>query len=578
MRSITSWALLCAATVLSGSAAPAQAPAQRFDLIIADGRVMDGTGNPWFPADVGIREGRIAAVGDLAGATATRTVDASGKLVLPGFIDLHSHAGDEGRERNGLTSEDPRRRAAPNLVMQGATTLVVNQDGRSPWPIGDQRARMQQLGIGPNAILLVGHGAVRSEVMGDDFQRSATDEEVRRMRALVRQAMEEGALGLSAGHEYVPMRWSTTEEVVGLVSEVAPYRGVYVVHERASGTDPMWWLPSEGPPAPPSMLDAVMETIEVAERTGVTSVQTHIKARGAHFWGAGHAMIQMIERARARGIDIWADSYPYNTTGSDGATVLVPGWALDSDRWGVRGESYTAGAPRDYTGNLRRVLDDPAAAARLRSDVAHEIRRRGDPENIMVFEHPDQSYIGKTLHQISRAEGISPVEAAIKLQLDGFSDRPGGARLRSFSLSEIDVEAFAGQPWMVTASDAGVSLPEDGPDVHPRYYGTFPRKIRRYALERGVLSVEDAVRSMTSLPAQVLGLRDRGQLREGFVADVVVLDLEKVRDRATFFEPHQYPEGIEHVLVKGEFVVESGRLTGALPGEVITADDRGPAR
>lgn len=577
MRSKILWALLCAA--LSAPAFPpparAQAPAtERFDVLITDGKVMDGTGNPWFYADIGIRGGRIVAVGDLAGAAATRTLDARGKLVTPGFVDLHSHAG----ERGGLVSEDARRRAAPNLVAQGATTLVVNQDGRSPWPLREQKEAMQRQGIGPNAILLVGHGAVRSEIMGQDFQRAATPDEVQRMRALVRQAMREGAMGMSAGHEYVPMRWSTTDEVIALAEEVVPFRGVYVVHERASGTDPMWWLPSEGPAGPPSMLDAVMETIEVAEKTGVTAVQTHIKARGANFWGSGHAMIQMIDRARSRGVNIWADSYPYNTTGSDGGTVLVPGWALDSDRWGVRGEADAAGSRRDYTANLRRVLDDPTSAARLRADIAHEIRRRGDAENITVFEHPNQSYIGKNLFQISQAEGISPVEAAIKLQLEGFSDRPGGARVRGFSLSEIDVEAFAAQPWMATASDAGVVLPEDGPDVHPRYYGTFPRKIRHYALERGALSLEDAVRSMTSLPAQILGLRDRGQLREGFAADVVVLDLENLRDKATFFEPHQYPEGVQHVLVNGQFVVENSRITGSLPGKVITPADRGPTR
>ncbi len=563
------WSILSAVLVLLS--VPGGTGAQEsFDLLIRGGRVIDGTGNPWFYADVGIRDGRIVAVGPLTNAMATRVLNAEGKVVTPGFIDLHSHAGDEGRgpfARRSLSDDDPRNRAAPNMVAQGATTLVVNQDGRSPWPLARQRADYESKGIGPNAIMLVGHGAVRSQVMGDDYRRAATADETRAMRALVSQGMEEGAFGMSGGHEYAPMIWSTTDEIVELVSAVGPYNGVYIVHERSSGPEPMWWWPSQDEPGAPSMLDSVIETIEVAERTGVASVQTHIKVRGAHYWGSSGALIQLIGRARERGVNIWADAYSYNTTGSDGQTVLIPPWVRQI------AERREAETP-DYSATLRRLLEQPDTAAMIRVDVAHEIRRRGDAENLLILEHPQPGMVGRTIRELATERGVDPVQMGILLQLEGDPARPGGALLRGFSLSEGDLEAFYRQSWVATASDAGITMPGDGP-THPRYYGTFPRKIRRFALEKGTVSVEGAIRSMTSLPAQILGLRDRGLIREGQWADVVILDLENIRDMATPLEPHQYAEGIDHVLVNGNFVIENGTHTWNLPGVVITPESRG---
>lgn len=549
---------------------PAPGAGQRFDVLITNGRVIDGTGNPWFFADVGIRDGRIAAVGELDGALAARTIDASGKYVTPGFIDIHSHADDGASPRGGFRDPDARRRAAPNLVMQGVTTVVVNHDGRSPWPIAAQRSQLEQHRIGPHAILLVGHGTVRRQVMGTDVQRPARPDEIARMRDLVRQALHEGAMGMSAGLEYVPGRWSTTDELVALASELVPVRGVYISHERSEGGDPMWYWPSQDPAGPPTLLDAVMETIEIGERTGAVVVASHIKAKGAHYWGTSGAIIQLIERARARGVQVWADQYSYNTSGTDGNTVLIPGWAFAGA--GVGGRGGGAQGRPDYAAALRRVLGDTAQARMLRQDIAHEMRRRGGADRVVVFDHPDTTTIGRSVRELAERRNVSPVEMAILLQLEGDAARRGGGRLRGFSMDEIDLEAYAAQPWVATASDAGIAMPDDGPGTHARFYGTFPRKIRHYALDRGVLGVEAAVRSMTSLPAQIMGLRDRGQVREGMVADVVVLDLERLRDRATFFEPHQYPEGIEHVLVAGDAVVESGRLTWALPGTVLTRE------
>ena len=572
---------LCATVALTLSAvagAEAQRAAttpapERYDLLITGGRVYDGTGNPWFYADIGIRGDRIAAIGKLRGATATRVIDATGRIVVPGFIDLHSHADDGSSPRGGFRDADPKRRAAPNLVMQGITTVVVNHDGRSPWPIAEQRSLITRNGIGPNTLLLVGHGTVRRQVMGSDVRRPATTEEITRMRALVRQGMLEGASGLSAGLEYEPGRWSETGEVVELAREIVPFDGVYISHERAEGQDPMWYWPSQDSAGPPNLLDAVRETIEIGERTGAKVVASHIKAKGANYWGSSAAAIQLIERARARGIEVWADQYTYPTSGTDGNTVLIPTWALRPPVTAV--PPPAGGRPQVDMARLRETLADSIAAARLRRDIAHEIARRGGADNVIIFDYPDPAVIGKSVGAIARERNLSAVDAAIDLQLKGNPNRAGGGRMRGFSMSERDMEAFAAQPWVATASDAGIALPGDGPSTHARFYGTFPRKIQHYALARGVISVEDAIRSMTSLPAQILGLADRGLLRAGYVADIAVLDLERYGTKATFFEPHQYAEGVDHVITNGEFLVDGGKLTWKLPGRVLMT---GPAR
>jgi N-acyl-D-amino-acid deacylase len=554
-------AVLLLMLLLSPPAAEGQAGG--YDLIIRNARVLDGTGNPWFSADVAVRDGRIAALGNLNGATARRVVDAGGRVLAPGFIDLHSHA-DDARP-GGLRSSDPRRRAAPNLVAQGVTTVVVNQDGRSTWPIAEQRALIARRGTGPNVLLLAGHGTLRGLAMGGDYRRAASPAEIREMRRLLRQALAEGAVGLSAGLEYVPGRWSTTEELVELAREVAAVGGVYISHQRSEGSDPMWFLPSRDPGGAPTGVDAVRETIEIGERTGAIVVASHIKMKGVDLWGASDSVIALIRAARNRGVAIYGDSYPYTTSGSDGDTRLIPDWVF-APAPGRIGRA----APRDQ---LSAVLANPATAARVRADVAHEIHRRGGADHLVVFEHPDPTMVGRNLAELARRRGTDPVEAALALQLEGYPDRPGGARVRGFSMSEEDVDRFSAEPWVATASDAGIALPEDGP-VHARFYGTFPRVLARTALERGVVPLEHAVRSMTSLPAQILGLQDRGLIRVGLVADLVLFDPERLADTATFFEPHSYPRGIDYVWIGGRAVVNDGRLTWALPGTVLTRTPR----
>ena len=559
------------ALVLSAPGAPLAAQdTVHFDLIVRGGRILDGTGNPWFRADIGVVDGRIVALGDLAGATADREIDATGRYVSPGFIDIHSHADNSDAEGSGRTirNDSTHRKTAPNVVSQGVTTIVVNQDGRSPWPTANQRATLERQGVGPNVMMMVGHGTVRRMVMEDDFQRAATPAETRRMAALVRQGLEEGAVGLTAGLEYPPGRWSTTDELVALVAELADYDGVYISHERAEGPDPMWYLPSRHEGRPPTLQDAVKETIEIGRRTGLRVVASHIKAKGVSYWGSSASAIQLIQRARDEGVRVWADQYPYSTSGSDGNTVLVPRWALedpDAD------DPREARPPADM---LEMRLRDPETAERIRMDIRHEIGRRGGTDRVVVFDYPNPEYVGMNLRDVAAMRGEDPVETAIALQLEGDRSRRGGGRFRGFSMSEADVENYAAQPWVATASDGGIAWPGDGP-VHPRFYGTFPRKIRHYALTAGALSVESAIRAQTSLPARIMGLADRGEIRERYWADLVVFDLETITDRATFVEPHQHSAGIDHVLVNGEFVVRDGVIVMAVPGKVLVSAGRG---
>jgi N-acyl-D-amino-acid deacylase len=530
-----------------------------YDVLIAGGRVLDGTGNPWFAADVAIKDGKIAAIGKLAGASARRTIDARGHYVTPGFIDLHSHSDF------GLAST--KTNSNPNDVTQGVTTVVVNQDGHENfWPLAKQRETYEKQGIGTNAILMVGHGGVRRRAMKEDFKRPATEAEIEEMKRLVKLGMDDGAWGLSAGLEYVPGRWSTTEELVELAKAVAPYHGVYISHERSEGRDPMWKNASDPTPSV-DLLQAVKETIEIGERSGITVVATHLKAKGASYWGSGFAATRLIADARSRGVAVYADQYPYPTSGSDGETVLVPIWALAEPNTQANDQLGRNVVTKAMKEHFAHRLGEPATKERIRRDIAHEIDRRGGAEKVVIYEFSDPAYREKSLGEIARMRNEDPVSTVIWLQLNGL-DRPGGARMRGFSLNEYDIEHIMQQEFTATCSDGGTVALGDG-IPHPRFYGTFPRKIRHYTLDRGVISLPFAIRSMTSLPAQILGLKDRGMLREGHWADVTVFDPEKIRDRATYTNPHQYAEGIPFVFINGELVVDGGKITGKLSGKVL---------
>ena len=510
--------LLLAVPLVSGSA-PAQAP---FDLLIVNGRLLDGSGNPWRRADVGIRAGRVAAVGALAGSPAARTIDAAGRIVAPGFIDAHSHALD------ALTREALRDARA--LAAQGVTTVIGNPDGGGPVDLAAQRAALEKGGIGVNAGLMIGHGSVRANVIGA-ADRAPSAEELARMEALVTRAVGEGALGLSSGLFYAPGSFAKLDEVIVLARAAG---GVYASHIRDESNYSI------------GVLASVQEVIDVAEQARVRGVVTHIKALGPDNWGLGAAAATRIELARERGVDVLADQYPYAASSTSLGAALVPRWAQ-------------AGGNAAF----RARLADAATRAKIIGEIRENIRRRGGAPSIVLASHgADRALEGQSLDQIAEARRKAPELAALELV------EAGGASIVSFNMSEDDITALMRKPWMMTASDGGLALPGEG-RPHPRNNGAFTRKLTRYVLDRRVVTLEEAVRSMTTLPARTFGLADRGEIRPGAFADIVVFDPAALRERATYADPHQMSEGMWLVLVNGEPVIQEGAFTGKRPGKVL---------
>jgi len=511
--------LMCAVVVGGLGARGRQSPPQPFDLLILNGRVLDGSGNPWVREDLGIRADRIVARGRLAGAAATRTINADGLVVAPGFIDVHSHAG-------GSVARETLRDAA-GLLAQGITTIVVNPDGGGPVDLADQRRTLEANGVGVNVALLIGHGSVRGAVMGG-ARRVPTPDEHTKMAAVVQSAVEAGAFGLSSGLFYEPGRNAELEEVIALARVAG---GVYTSHIRDEGNYTT------------GLVASVREVIRVAEDAGVRGIVTHIKALGPDSWGQSAQVIADINAARARGVEVWADQYPYEASSTSLGAAVLPG----------------PSGPEA----LKPRLAEPYSSDQLMKEVTENIRRRGGPASIVIASGrgaPDLA--GQHLEQIAKARGVTPAEAAVDILLKG------GASIVSFNMSEDDIRAFMRQPWTMTSSDGDLSLP--GPSrPHPRGHGAFARKLAVYVRERGVVSLEDAVRAATSAPARVFGFAGRGELREGAFADVIVFDPEKVQDLATYSDPHQHATGMRWVLVNGRVVIDDGVATKTLAGVVL---------
>jgi N-acyl-D-amino-acid deacylase len=515
MKTSVHRAVWIAATVVVTSAASLQ-PQERFDLVIRNGRVMDGSGNPWVRADVGIRGDRIAAIGRLPGAGAARTVDARGRVVAPGFIDVHSHAGE-------TLAREELRQARP-ILAQGVTTIVINPDGGGPVDLAAQGRSLEEGGIGPNVAQLVGHGSVRREVLGEANRAPAPDE-LERMRDLVRTAMAGGAYGLSSGLFYAPASFAATDELVALAEVAGQHGGVYSSHIRDEGNYTI------------GLIAAVQEVIRIADEAGVRGVVSHMKALGPDSWGLSMAMTTRIEQARARGVAVFADQYPYDASSTSLRAALVPG-----------------------------VTELPAAgrdAAMLEATVRENIRRRGGATSIRIaFYAPDPSLQGRTLAQIAASRGVSSETAALEIM------RRGNASIVSFNMSEEDIRHIMRQPYTMASSD-GALVPPGAGHPHPRNNGAFARRLAVYVRERGVIGLEFAIRSMTSLPASVFDMPDRGIIREDAAADIVIFDPAAVRDRATYDDPHQLAEGMSYVIVNGLVVLDEGTFTDKLPGRVL---------
>lgn len=525
-RVLLSFCFLLVAGFLSLAATQTQ---PSFDVLIQNGRVMDGSGNPWIRQDVGIRDGQIAAVGSLRGAAAKTTIDAADQVVAPGFIDVHSHAAE------GLTR--PELRQGQPLLAQGVTTIVGNPDGGGPVDLVEQRKELETGGLGPNVALLIGHGRVRSAVIGG-ANRAPTPEELEKMRTLVRRAMEEGAFGLSSGLFYTPGSYAKTEEVIELTRVAAEFGGLYTSHIRDEADYNI------------GVIAAVQEVIRIAEEAGTIGIVSHVKALGPDNWGLSHAITHRIDAARARGVQVFADQYPYEASSTSLRAALLPD--------GVPAPSTEQLAKRDALNPEERAIVERAERV-----ATENLRRRGGPAAIQIAHYrPDRSLEGQTLEQIAAARKQSPVLTALELIA---RQAPS---IVSFNMSEDDIAHLMKQPYTMTSSDGGlVAMGEGKP--HPRNYGAFARKLSRYVRERGTITLEHAIRSMTSLPAMVFGMEDRGVIREGAAADIVIFDPAKVVDRATYLDPHQLADGMSYVLVNGQVVIDQGKFTTAMPGKVL---------
>lgn len=512
-----------------------QAGTDRYDIIIENARVMDGSGNPWFHGEIAILNGRIATVGEIGSlreAVAAERMDAGGRMVSPGFIDVHSHTG-------GALTDDSLRSAVP-LSAQGVTTVIVNPDGGGPVNLAGQRVRLESGGLGVNVAQMVPHGAIRREVVGLE-DRDATQIELDEMKSLVREAMETGAVGLSSGLFYAPGSFAPTEELIELARVVAEFGGVYQSHIRDESDYTI------------GVVAAVEEVIWIAEQSGVTGVVSHIKLLGPNVWGESETLVRAIQEARARGVDVVADQYPYHASATSLSAALIPRWALDGG-----GEAF------------RERLTDRETRQRIREEAVVNLARRGGADRISIRNsRAFPMYEAKSLEEIALDLEMHPVDAALHLLEEG---SPG---IISFNMQEEDIEALMQQPFTMTASDGGLVAMDEGVP-HPRNNGSFARKIARYVFERGALTLEEAIRAATSLPAQTHKLKDRGLLLPGYRADLLIFDPQQVRDHATFTEPHQLSTGFDDVMVNGEWVRRNGEPTGELPGKVLNRTLRFP--
>ena len=490
-----------------------------YDTIIRNAEVHDGTGAPPITADVAIRAGHIARIGALTGAIAGLEIDASGLILAPGFIDVHSHAGG-ALATPELASGEP-------LLRQGITTIFANPDGGGPIDMVRQREALEASGPGVNVAQLIPHGSVRREVMGM-ANRHADPAEVLAMEGLVQAGMDAGAFGLSSGLFYTPGSYADLSEVVSLAAVVGR-RGVYTSHIRDESDYSI------------GLLAAIDEVIQVARGAGTRGIVTHIKALGPHVWGYSAQAIAQIEAARAQGVDVWADQYPYEASATS-LTALVSRPLLSGDSLRIR---------------LAEQHD------LLYADITENLERRGGADRIQFRRFaPDPSIEGATLAEVAALRALDPVETAMQLMA------AGNAGIVSHNMAASDVEAFMARPWVMTSSDGGlVAMGEGVP--HPRNYGSFPRKLALYVRERGIIDLPAAIRSMTGLPADVMNVTSRGYVREGLVADLVLFDPAAIGDAATYTEPHQLSRGIVHVLVNGEAAIWAGELAKERFGKVL---------
>src|SRR5580698_7390085 len=546
--------LLCSFFRLLVSSVHGQTPG--FDLVITNGHIIDGTGSPWYSGDVGIREGRIAAIGNLAAAHRKRTIDAAGKVVAPGFIDLLGQS-----EMTILV--DPR---LPSKIYQGITTEITGegdsiapltdaliQSGRSgydhykitpDWRTFRQYfARLEKQSMGINLASYVGATTVRSIVLGEE-DKQPTPEQLEQMKALVRDAMKDGVVGVSTALEYAPAPYAKTEELIALATEAGKFGGIYSTHMRDESN---------------SVLDAIDEALRIGREARVPVEIWHIKVAGKNNWGRMPEVVAKINAARAAGADVAADTYAYTAWFND-FSAFIPAWAHEGG-----------------SAKLVERLKDPATRERIRKDMLtpskdwdNEWQEIPGPEAIMIGAVLNKDLLpmqGKRLSEVAKLWNKDPMDA-----LFDFLIQDPSTGVAVFGMSQPDVTLALQQPWVAIDNDSEGTSPEGilgQAHPHPRAYGTFPRVLAKYVREEKVLTLEDAIRKFSALPAQRMRLTDRGVLKAGTWADVVIFDPATVHDRATFDNPNQLSEGMDFVLVNGVPVIDQGKMTGALPGRVL---------
>ncbi|GAC1446613.1 MAG: amidohydrolase family protein [Pyrinomonadaceae bacterium] len=493
--------------------------AQTVDVLIKGGKVFDGSGAEGVVEDIGIKNDRIMFIGDKSKSKidATRTIDARGLIVAPGFIDPHTHTLED--------LSNPERKANEDYLMQGVTTVITGNDGGSPLDIADKLNLWRKQGIGTNAALLIGHGTVRRKVLGmNDVAPSAA--QLEQMKSLVARAMDEGAFGMSTGLFYAPGSYAKTEEVIELAKIAAARGGIYDTHMRSEST---------------GLIASVKETIRIGREAKIPVHISHLKAFGKEQWGQSETVISLVKQARASGVDVTANQYPYTASGTSLVASLVPRWAE------VGGRAM-----------LLKRIDDPNMRSRLIGEMEANLKVRGGAETLLIINTNEailKPLIGKRLDAVARERGATPVETALQII------KTGDMGVASFSMNESDIENFMRQDFVMTGSD--------GSTGHPRKYGTFPRKLHEYVFKRKIISLPFAIHASSALTAKNFHIPQRGFLREGFYADIVVFDENTISDRATYDQPEILSIGMKYVFVNGKLTIENGKYNGTLAGQAL---------
>lgn len=499
----------------------AQPQPDSVDVLVRGGTVYDGSGGPARRLDIGIRADRIVFVGNAATASirSRQTIDAAGLIVAPGFIDPHTHSFE------GLPNLSEERRKNLGALMQGVTTVVTGADGRGPLEVARTLSEAERLGIGTNTYALTGFGTARVRVMGSS-SAPATPAQIDSMKALIAKAMSEGAFGVGSGLFYAPQSYASTEEVIAVLMGARPYGGVYDTHQRDESSYTI------------GLLNSVREAIRIGRETGLVTNLGHVKALGVDVWGYADSVLALMRAERATGHLVVADQYPWTASGTGLGAALLPRWAEAGGR-----------------DSLLLRIADPGTREKILTEMRENLRRRGGDSTLLLTggSAAARGHVGKTLKQVAAEKGTGAVETALELIRS-----VGGMSVASFNMNEQDIETFMKDPYVMTSSD--------GSGGHPRLYGTYPRKLRRYVLDQPVITMERMVRASSGQVAEVYGISERGQLKAGYYADVIVFDPGTIREAATYVEPEKLSVGVRWVFVNGKPAVANGQPTGVLAG------------